>query len=83
MTLQLIEDAFGDPRNACAMAMASDLAYLPAQEGAEAFRSKLGMEAVLISVDNTQVYVAQNDEHIVAAFRGTESPTSIDGLKPW
>jgi hypothetical protein len=41
------------------------------------------MEARLISVGNTQVYVASNDEHIVAAFRGTESPTTIDGLKDW
>src|SRR5262249_36449261 len=27
------------------------------------------------------VYLATNDDHIVAAFRGTELPTSIDGLK--
>jgi predicted lipase len=34
-------------------------------------------------VGNTQAYLATNDEHIVVAFRGTESPTSIDGLKDW
>jgi triacylglycerol lipase len=83
MALELIEDALGDPRNAAALALASDLAYLPAEEGAEAFRTQLGMEARLISVGNTQVYVASNDNHIVAAFRGTESPTTIDGLKDW
>lgn len=83
MPLELIEDAKGDPRNATVLSLASDLAYLPAQEGAEAFRTQLGMEARLINVGNTQVYVAANDDHIVAAFRGTESPTTLDGLKDW
>src|SRR5262249_54928200 len=83
MPLKLIEDALGDPRNAAALALASDLAYLPESEGAAAFRDQLGMEARLISVGNTQVYIAANDDHIVAAFRGTEAPTSIDGLKDW
>jgi hypothetical protein len=83
MPLELIEDAKGDPRNAALLSLASDLAYLPAEEGAEAFRTQLGMEARLISVGNTQVYVASNDDHILAAFRGTESPTTIDGLKDW
>jgi hypothetical protein len=83
MPLELIEDAVGDPRNAAALAIASDLAYLPESQGAEAFRSQFGMEARLISVGNTQVYVATNDDHIVAAFRGTEAPTSIEGLKDW
>src|SRR6516162_4292527 len=83
MPLELIEDAKGDPRNAAVLSLASDLAYLPVEEGAEAFHTQLGMEARLISVGNTQVYVASNDEHIVAAFRGTESPTTIDGLKDW
>ncbi len=83
MPPQLIEDAKGDPRNAQFLALASDLAYFAEAEGAEAFRSQLGLEAHLISVGNTQVYVATNDEHIVVAFRGTESPTCIDGLKDW
>jgi triacylglycerol lipase len=83
MPLELIEDAKGDPRNAAALSLASDLAYLPEAEGAEAYRTQLGMQARLISVGNTQVYVAANDDHIVAAFRGTESPTTIDGLKDW
>jgi predicted lipase len=39
------------------------------------------LNAVLFSVGNTQCYVAQNDDHIVCAFRGTESPTSLDGFK--
>jgi hypothetical protein len=83
MPLELIEDAKGDPRNAAALSLASDLAYLPEAEGAEAFRTQLGMQARLISVGNTQVYVAANDDHILAAFRGTEAPTTIDGLKDW
>jgi hypothetical protein len=83
MTLELIEDAGGDPRNAQALALASDLAYLPAAAGVEAFRTQLGLEACLISADNTQTYVAQNDKAIVVAFRGTEEPTSIEGLKDW
>jgi hypothetical protein len=83
MSLELIEDALGDPRNATALAVASNLAYMPQAEGAAAFREQLGMEARLISVGNTQVYVACNDNHIVAAFRGTESPTTIEGLKDW
>ena len=45
MALELIEDAKGDPRNAQALALASDLAYLAAPEGAAAFRARLGLEA--------------------------------------
>jgi hypothetical protein len=83
MTVELIEDALGDPRNAVALALAADLAYLPPDKGTEEFRKLFGMEALLISQDNTQVYVATNDRAIVAAFRGSEAPTSIDGLKDW
>jgi triacylglycerol lipase len=83
MLPELIEDATGDARNAKVLSLASDLAYLADEEGAEAVRTQLGMQARLISVGNTQVYVAANDDHIVAAFRGTESPTTIDGLKDW
>jgi len=32
-------------------------------------------------VGNTQAYVATDANHLVVAFRGTESPTSLDGLK--
>jgi hypothetical protein len=83
MTLELIEGALGDPRNARTLATAADLAYLPSDKGVEGFRTLLGLEALLISKDNTQVYVATNDKHIVCAFRGSEAPTSIDGLKDW
>jgi len=65
------------------MARACELAYLGEAEGSVRFRSELGLEAKLISVDNTQVYVAENDQAIVAAFRGSEAPTTLDGLKDW
>ncbi len=80
---ELIEDALGDPRNAVSLALAADLAYLPEREGREAFRTEFGMESQLIAAGNTQVYVASNDDHLLAAFRGTEAPTSIEGLKDW
>ncbi len=49
-----------------------------------AFAEGLGLtSARLTSVGNTQAYVATSDEHIVVAFRGTESPTSLEGLKDW
>src|SRR5262245_5132499 len=83
MALELMEDAKGDSRNAQTLALASDLAYLPASEGAEAFRSQLGLDARLFSVGNTQAYLATNDDHIVIACRGTESPATMDGLKDW
>jgi hypothetical protein len=83
MPHQLHTDALGDPRNAAALCAACQIAYAPADQGAEAFKAELGLDAKLISVDNTQAYVAANDEHLVVAFRGSESPTSIDGLKDW
>src|SRR5262249_48365348 len=83
MALELTEDASGDPRNARTLALASDLAYLGETEGKPAYASQLGLEARLFSVGNTQAYLATNDDHIVVAFRGTESPTTIEGLKDW
>lgn len=83
MTIELFEDYPGDPRNARTLAQASKLAYLPAEEGTSAFLQQLDLKGHLISVGNTQVYVAENDDHIVLAFRGSESPTSLDGLKDW
>ncbi|WP_397571739.1 lipase family protein [Schlesneria sp. T3-172] len=83
MDLQLIEDALGDHRNAQVLAKASELAYLPAEQGVQQFKESLGCDARLISAGNTQVYVATNDDHIVVAFRGTESPATLEGLKDW
>ncbi|WP_165220558.1 lipase family protein [Aquisphaera insulae] len=73
----------GDPRNALFLAEACSLAYFDEAEAASAFRDELGLEARLISADNTQVYVGQNDGAIVVAFRGSQAPTTLDGLKDW
>jgi hypothetical protein len=83
MPLAPVEDAPGGPATALALATACDLAYLPEAEGAPLFQSELGMAAKLITVGNTQAYLATNDDHVVVAFRGSESPTSIDGLRDW
>jgi hypothetical protein len=73
----------GDPENGIYLGTACDLAYLPSAEGTTAFREKLGLDARLISAENTQVYVGQNASSIVAAFRGSENPASLDGLRDW
>lgn len=83
MTLELVKDAFGEHRNAQFLAKAAELAYLGSDAGKREFKSQLGLDAQLISSGNTQAYLAQNDQQIVIAFRGTESPTSIEGLKDW
>jgi hypothetical protein len=72
-----------DRNNATYLATACDLAYYAEAEGKLKFREVLGLEAKLISVDNTQVYVGTSPEAIVCAFRGSESPTSLDGFKDW
>jgi hypothetical protein len=83
MALELVEDALGDPRNARTLALASDLVYYPEDEGKQKFQDQLGLDARLFSVGNTQAYLAVNDEHIVVAFRGTEAPTALEGIKDW
>jgi triacylglycerol lipase len=83
MSMLLDESAVGNARNALFLARACDLAYYAEVEGAARFQSELDLEAKLISVDNTQVYVAQNEQAIVVAFRGSEAPTTLDGLKDW
>lgn len=79
----LIEDALGDPRNAQFLATACDLAYLPEAEGQRAYQEQLGLEARLLEANTTQVYVATDTSNIVVAFRGTESPATLEGLKDW
>ena len=81
--MQLVEDAAGGPHNAQFLCRACQLAYLPEAEGVKKFHDDLGLSAKLLSIGNTQVYVAESPEHLVVAFRGTEDPTSIDGLKDW
>lgn len=73
----------GDPRNALLLGEACSLAYLAEPEGAKGFKESLGLDARLITADNTQVYLAQSPELILLAFRGSECPTSLDGFKDW
>jgi len=83
MSMSLDDKVAGKASNALFLARACDLAYCAEPEGPSRFRSELGLEAKLISVDNTQVYVAGNDQAIVVAFRGSQAPTTLDGLKDW
>jgi hypothetical protein len=83
MSPELFEDALGDARNGRFLGKGCDLVYLNGPACAEAFRKELGLEGDLISVGNTQVYVGSNDKHIVAVFRGSESPLTSDGFKDW
>lgn len=82
MTLALTEDP-SDYQNATYLARACDFAYYNEAEGKPRFAEELGLDARLVSVDNTQAYVATNDAVIVVAFRGSESPSSLDGFKDW
>ncbi len=79
--LRLDEDSPGSRDNARFLCEASALAYLPAEAGEARFKELLGLNARLFSAGNTQAWLATDDTNIVVAFRGTESPMSIDGLK--
>lgn len=83
MPLELFEDSFGDWRNAKFLGVASDLAYQAEAIAKPLYREQLGMDARLFCQGNTQCYLLTNADHIVLAFRGTEGPTTIDGLKDW
>lgn len=79
--LRLDEAALGDLDNARFLCEAAALAYLPAAAGAAQFKALLGLDAKLFSVGNTQAWLASDEANIVVAFRGTESPATLDGLK--
>jgi hypothetical protein len=83
MSMALDESTPGGPQNALFLAQACRLAYCDEADGSKGFREMLGLDARFISVGNTQVYVAQNDKAIVVAFRGSQAPTTLDGLKDW
>jgi triacylglycerol lipase len=72
-----------DFHNARYLAKACELAYFPAATGCGQYQSELGLKAALVSVDNTQAYVGTCPTAVVVAFRGSESPNSIDGFKDW
>jgi triacylglycerol lipase len=77
----LREDPLGNLDSARFLCEASALAYLGEAEGRKAFREQLGLDATLFSVDNTQAWLGVSDANVVVAFRGTESATTLDGLK--
>ena len=77
----LHEEPLGNLDSARFLCEASALAYLAEREGVKAFREKLGLEARLFSVDNTQAWLGVDEANVVVAFRGTESATTLDGLK--
>jgi hypothetical protein len=83
MSMSLDDHGASSASNALYLARACDLAYMDEAVAAPRFQSELGLEARLISVDNTQVYIGVNDQAIVAAFRGSQAPTTLDGLKDW
>ncbi|MFM8702794.1 MAG: lipase family protein [Planctomycetia bacterium] len=78
---KLVEEPLGNPDSARFLCEASDLAYLGEAAGTRAYAERLGLSARLFSVGNTQAWLAVDEANIVVAFRGTESPTSLDGLK--
>jgi surfactin synthase thioesterase subunit len=83
MTMKLDPTSHGDPRNALVLAEACNLAYLDEAEGVAGFRDLMGLDARFLAANNTQVYVARNDDVIVVAFRGSQAPNTLDGLKDW
>ena len=83
MFTPLDETTPGDSQNALYLAQACSLAYYDEAMAVPGFREDLGLAARLISVGNTQVYLAENDKAVVVAFRGSEAPTSLDGFKDW
>ncbi len=78
---RLRADGEGSVENAASLCEASELAYLAEGPGTEAFKDRLGLDARLVSVGNTQAWLGIDASNIVVAFRGTESPESLDGLK--
>lgn len=77
----LREEPLGNRDSARFLCEASALAYLPEVAGRKAFRDTLGLDARLFSVDNTQAWLGVGEANVVVAFRGTESATTLDGLK--
>ena len=77
----LREEPLGNLDSARFLCEASALAYLGEPQGRAAFQEKLGLTARLFSVDNTQAWLGVSDANVVVAFRGTESATTLDGLK--
>ncbi|MFK7820544.1 MAG: Mbeg1-like protein [Planctomycetaceae bacterium] len=71
------------PKHAHYLATLCDLVYYDQQKAGREIREQLNLDAKLVSVDNTQAYVCENEGSIVVGFRGSENPTRLDGLKDW
>jgi triacylglycerol lipase len=69
-----------DYRCALFLANASLLAY---ENDVALYQRQLQLSATPVAAENTQAFVASNDQHIVVAFRGTETPTSVEGRNDW
>lgn len=82
-TWRLDHSATHDSSQARYLGRACELAYLPAESGRLEFQKQLGLDAQLVSVKNTQVYVGCSETAIVLAFRGSESFATIDGFRDW
>jgi pimeloyl-ACP methyl ester carboxylesterase len=83
MGLDLSSTAAANKDNANFMLAASELAYFPVDKGCDKFKAELGLDAKLYSVGNTQAFVGTDADNVVVAFRGTESPLTLDGIKDW
>jgi hypothetical protein len=77
----LVEEPVGNLESARFLCEASALAYLPEDPGRQRFATELGLDARLMTAGNTQAWLGVDDANIVVAFRGTEAPTTLDGLK--
>jgi pimeloyl-ACP methyl ester carboxylesterase len=83
MALKLDPKVPGHLANSRFLAIACDLTYFVEAEAGPRFEKELGLSAKLVAVDNVQAYVCENEDAIVVAFRGSENPASLDGLKDW
>lgn len=79
--LALVEEPAGNLESARFLCEASALAYLSEDPGRQRFAAELGLDARLMTAGNTQAWIGVDDTNIVVAFRGTESPATLDGLK--
>ena len=80
----LIEDGFGDLRNAAALCLASELAYDPEAEAKVKFSGRVGVGGP--SVQRGQYPGLRRRERRTYRhrfFAGTEAPTSLEGVKDW
>ncbi len=75
--------------NAHTLAVACNFSYLKADDAKRKFLNDLGIEGELLSTrkrkdrTDSQVFVGVQGKNIVAAFRGSEAPTTEAGIRDW